>query len=483
MTSEEELAFLLAEWKYREDGRQIDNFYPDESDPDKVWGLTQPLKGTYARHLYQKQLKYFAAGKEYKRRLLLAANRVSKTEGTLCYEMVLHMTGRYPHWWEGKRFTGPQPWWACAKDRSVLKDSLQLKLLGQVGEFGTGMVPRDSLDFESLKEATKADTGLTSFRVKHVSGGYSSCTFKTYESGRKSFESAEKNILFDEEPPLDIFLEANIRTMTGDSLILMGFTPLQGMSNTVTYLLGDEPKFEDGPTSHCYLVMAEWDDVPHLSEQMKADMLASLPPYQRDARSRGIPMLGAGLIYPVPEADFVVEPFTIPDTWKRVYGFDVGANTAAVWIAQDPNTEVWYTYHEYFKKSEDQRAEPYLHVQALQSPGSWIPGAIDPAAAVELKRTFEKYGLILQNANNDVDGGVYSMWDSLVMGRVKVFNTCRGLLSEMRTYRRSEKNGNIVKENDHRLDAWRYSYMTRNLAKQKTPKNPHTGLPGPSRAW
>lgn len=480
----DQLARLLAEYKYREQGRQIDCFFPDESDPTRVWGLTQPIEGTFARDLYKKHLEYFNAGSEHKVRLMLAANRVGKTESCLCYETVLHMTGLYPHWWTGKRFKSPTSWWGCAKDKAVLKDSLQLKLLGKVGNFGTGMIPRDCVDFDSLKEATKQETGIGSFRVKHVSGGYSDMTFKTYEAGRKSFESAEKNILFDEEPPLDIFFECMVRTMTGDAIMLLGFTPLQGMSTTVTYLLGDDPKFVDGPSQNCYLVMADWDDVPHLSAETKEKMLKSLPPHMRDARSKGIPMLGAGVIYPVPEADFVVEPFTIPEHWPRLYGFDVGSNTAAVWLAQDPNTKIWYTYHEYFKKIEDQRAEPYLIAQGLKAPGDWIQGVIDPAAANELKNTFkDTYGLLLTNANNDVEGGVYAVWDALVMGNLKVFSTCRGLLSELRTYRRSEKDNKIVKENDHRSDAWRYAYMTRERAKPKQPINSNnTGLPG-YKAW
>jgi hypothetical protein len=30
-----------------------------------------------------------------------------------------------------------------------------------------------------------------------------------------------------------------------------------------------------------YVVMAGWDDVPHLDEQTKKDLYASIPPYQR----------------------------------------------------------------------------------------------------------------------------------------------------------------------------------------------------------
>ena len=36
-----------------------------------------------------------------------------------------------------------------------------------------------------------------------------------------------------------------------------------------------------------YCVMASWDDVPHLLEEEKKALWETLPPYQRDARTRG----------------------------------------------------------------------------------------------------------------------------------------------------------------------------------------------------
>ena len=71
------------------------------------------------------------------------------------------------------------------------------------------------------------------------------------------------------------------------------------------------------------LVTATWDDVPHLAAEEKAELWASIPPYQRDARSKGIPQLGSGAIYPVPESDLLVEPFAIPAHWPQGYGMDV----------------------------------------------------------------------------------------------------------------------------------------------------------------
>jgi hypothetical protein len=73
---------------------------------------------------------------------------------------------------------------------------------------------------------------------------------------------------------------------------------------------------------------------PHLSAEQKAELWGSIPPYQRDARSKGIPQLGSGAIYPVPESEIVVDPFEIPLHWPRGYGLDVGWNrTAAIWGA------------------------------------------------------------------------------------------------------------------------------------------------------
>jgi hypothetical protein len=56
-----------------------------------------------------------------------------------------------------------------------------------------------------------------------------------------------------------------------------------------------------------YTVTAGWDDVPHLSAETKAELFASIPPHHRDARSKGIPVLGRGAIYPVAETAIVCD--------------------------------------------------------------------------------------------------------------------------------------------------------------------------------
>ena len=208
-----------------------------------------------------------------------------------------------------------------------------------------------------------------------------------------------------------------------------------------------------------YLVQASWEDVPHLSEKAKAELLAETPPHLRDARSKGIPSLGSGAIYPVPETDIKVDPFAIPDYWPRAYGMDVGWNrTAVVWGAHDRDTDIVYLYTEHYRG----QAEPSIHAAAIRARGDWIPGVIDPSArgrsqddGKQLLQQYTDLGLKLDLAENLVDSGIYEVWQRLSTGRLKVFAPMQNWFAEYRLYRRDE-NGKIVKQFDHLMDATRY---------------------------
>jgi hypothetical protein len=208
-----------------------------------------------------------------------------------------------------------------------------------------------------------------------------------------------------------------------------------------------------------YVVMATWDDAPHLSEAEKETLWDSIPPYQRDARTKGIPQLGSGAIYPVPESEITVAPFHLPDFWPRVYGMDVGwKRTAAVWAAINPNDGTVYLYSEHYQG----QSEPSVHAQAIRARGEWIPGVIDPAArgrsqkdGQQLFGDYVDLGLDLSKADNAVEAGLQNVWQRLSGGSLKVFSSMESWLAEYRIYRRDEK-GHVVKENDHLMDATRY---------------------------
>ena len=224
-----------------------------------------------------------------------------------------------------------------------------------------------------------------------------------------------------------------------------------------------------------------WEDVPHIDAAAQAEMIASYSPHERDARTKGIPSLGAGAIYPVPESDIICEPFEFPIYFRHVYGLDVGWNrTAAIWAAIDPETDIAYLYSEHYRG----HAEPPIHAEAIRGRGIWIPGVIDPAArgrgsgdGEQLFQSYTQLGLLLSAANNAVEDGIYHVWSRLSTGRLKVFKTLQNWLMEYRIYRRDEK-GRVVKECDHLMDATRYLVKSGIQIAAQRPLDDLQGRPG-----
>jgi Terminase RNaseH-like domain len=235
------------------------------------------------------------------------------------------------------------------------------------------------------------------------------------------------------------------------------------------------------------VVQATWEDVPHLSQQAKDELLASIPAYQRDARTKGIPQLGSGAIYPVPESDVLVPDFEVPKHYPRAYALDVGWNrTACLWAARDNETGVCYLYSEYYKA----QAEPVVHAQGIKARGDWIPGVIDPASrgrsqfdGEKLIETYRELGLILAPSKNAVEAGIYETWQLLANGKLKVFKSLVNWLMEFRIYQRDEK-GKVVKSNDHLMDCMRYLTLSGfGIMCQKPPDSSMGAIRQPRGGW
>lgn len=215
-----------------------------------------------------------------------------------------------------------------------------------------------------------------------------------------------------------------------------------------------------------HVVMAGWDDVPHLTEEAKADILAGTPPQLQDSRSKGVPGLGEGSIYPIPEDDIKYDLFEMPPWFRRSYGMDVGWRaTAVVFGAYDAEADIAYIYDAY-KRGQ---AEPEVHAAAIRKRyphGFKLPGVCDPAANASgqadgrsLLQLYRKEGLRLIQADNGVEAGIAEVYSRLSTGRLKIARHLADLFDEYRIYRRDDK-GRVVKENDHYMDALRYYVMT-----------------------
>ena len=86
---------------------------------------------------YPKQAEFHAAGATYRERLLMAANQVGKTFAA-AMELAAHVSGQYPSWWQGYRFDRAIRAWAAGETAEVVRTTIQLLLLGESGQHGTG---------------------------------------------------------------------------------------------------------------------------------------------------------------------------------------------------------------------------------------------------------------------------------------------------------------------------------------------------------
>lgn len=435
-----------------------------------------------------KHKAFFEAGAIYNERLFAAGNRCGKSVAG-AFEAACHATGIYPEWWTGKKFDKPTKGWAVGSTARSARDTVQKELLGPVGAWGTGMLPKDSLGkFWALAGVPQ---GVDMIQVRHISGGWSTIGFKNYEQPLQAFFGTELDwVWLDEECPQEVYNECLIRTMTTNGIAFVTFTPLKGLTPMVVrfsekahYLAGaekligvrppDEQDGEDarlsGIKTHKAIIQAGWDDAPWLDDERKEQMLADTEPHLREARRSGKPSMGSGNVYPIAIESILCDPFEIPHYFKRMFALDVGWNrTAVLWAAIDPQTDKVYIYDEYYVGE----ASPPVHAAAIRARGNWIPGVIDPASrgrtqndGTQMMKLYKDLGLNLLPANNEVDAGITGLWQRMSTGNLKVFNHLHNFAKEFVLYRRDLK-GRIVKEDDHLMDALRY--IQNNLVRAKS---------------
>lgn len=226
-----ELAEMVHELDERDRHTKFDSFFPDE--------------GEYRRELYPKHVAFFEAGAVHKERAFIAGNRVGKTIAG-AYEMACHLTGRYPHWWVGKRFDKPIKAWAAGVSNEATRDILQKELVGDKRDQGTGMIPAEYIADTTTRPGVPE--AFQDVYVKHISGGVSKLTLKSYEQKRKGFQGTAVEVIWLDEEPTDrgIYSECLTRTMTTKGIVMCTFTPLEGLSDIVMSFLPGGKFPEDG---------------------------------------------------------------------------------------------------------------------------------------------------------------------------------------------------------------------------------------------
>lgn len=428
---------------------------------------------------YDWQQEFHDAGADYPERMLMAANRVGKTESAAA-ECGFHLTGEYPEGWKGKRFNQPILLWTGSPTNETSRDIVQKALLGGTGyDLGTGFVPKARLVGKpKMRQAGVSDVADT-FRVRHVSGGVSQCVLKTYEQGWRKWQGTAPHVVWMDEEPEDndqqrrIFSEVQTRILTSRGIVMVTFTPLLGDTDLVRHF-----KYDDAPG--VYLRTATWDDAPHLDEEEKKRLMASYPEHELDARTKGVPMMGEGAVFPVKEEDIKVEPIQIPPHFARIKGIDFGISEkhygTGASLAWDRDQDVIYVYRVYRAKGQT----AVYHAREINANDPWVPIAwphdgmnTEKVGGKVLHKAFRAEGATAMlgmsaRYDNKVGGSqpvepiVHEVLERMQTGRFKVFETCGSFFEEMRNYHR--KDGKIIAKRDDVLKAVFYAVMMRRYA-------------------
>lgn len=409
---------------------------------------------------YPKQLAFHAAGRDNRERLFMAGNQLGKTlAGAM--ELAMHATGRYPAWWEGRRFDRPTVGWAAGITGESTRDTVQRLLLGRPGAHGTGALPADALiDTTAARGAAEL---VDSIRVRHASGGTSRVMLKSYEKGREKWQGETVDyVWFDEEPPVEVYTEGLARIGATRGMVWTTFTPLKGMSAVVARFLTEH-------SADRAIARMSIEEVGHFDAGEVARVIAAYPAHEREARANGVPTLGSGRVFPVGETSIRENAIAVPKHWPRIAGIDFGWDhpTAVVWLAWDRDADTVHVTDCYRLREQT----PAVHAAAIRARGVWIPIAWphdalahDKTSGQTLAELYRSHGLNLlperaqfEDGGSGLEAGVIDMLERMQTGRLKVAANLADWWEEFRLYHR--KAGRVVGERDDLIDATRYALM------------------------
>ena len=441
----------------------------------KLYGIT----------LYPWQQKFCNAGKNDDERMLMAGNRVGKTF-TAATETAYHAIGYYPDWWKGFKIEKRDCLiWVSSLTNETGRDITQLELLGPVGQWGTGLIPADCITRIKTRQAGIPDV-VDTIEVRRRNGGTCIIKTKVAEQGWKKYQGTAPDFIWQDEEPDDfkVFTECETRILSSKGRIAITFTPLMGETLLVQHFL-EGSKRGQGMSIHT----ATWDDAPHLDQKAKDRQLSRYSEHERATRTQGIPMMGEGAVFPIPDEKITCDPFQIPDHWARIAGHDFGMDhpAAGSWLAVDRDTDTVYMYDEYSESNQ----LPVYHSAIYKKKGDWIPVAWphdginrDKGGSGEpLKNQYDcKFLSMSARYKNDKGGSqavepiVMDMYERMTTDRFKVFRNCQGFLQEKRGLHR--KNGKIRAVKDDIFKATCYALM---MLRYATPKYLKTQSKAPMR--
>jgi phage terminase large subunit-like protein len=389
------------------------------------------------------------------------------------FEVACHTTGLYPSWWQGRRFESPTRWWVAGDSIEACRDNPQRMLLGHNLDemLGTGIIPKALIGRVTRKQIPDS---CDKAYIKHVSGGWSVISHKSYDQGRRKWQGATLHgIWFDEEPPADIYSEGLARLTNTNGICFLTLTPLEGMTKVVGLF------YPNATSPERWFSLCAIEDSGLYSEEEIARKSKGYQPHEREARLKGLPMLGTGQVYPIEESRIRVPWFDVPGGWPQLIGMDFGDDhpTAAVKIAYDKQNDCVYVTKEYRQAEESF----VVHARAIKAMGGdsmtvvwphdgWQQADRAGRNEATFAELYRKEGVRMWPEHATFPDGGYgtvaaadAIFDRMRTGRFKVFDTCAMWFEECRRYHK--KDGKIQKQFDDLQSATHKAVMMLRVAR------------------
>ncbi len=426
---------------------------------------------------YEPQLRFFAAGIKHHQRLIRGGNQTGKSF-CCAYEAGLHMTGEYPRWWTGRRFTKPTRGWVIGPERTLVRDGPQKKLTAMQGEFGTGTIPLAAFAGKPIMVpggTGSIDTMSVAHETDGVRDGISTATFKSFEQGSEKMQSESIDwIWVDERCSEEIYSELIARTTATDGIIFLSYTPLKG-GGELTY------RFLNEYSPDRIDIRIDANEAKHISVERRAQLEESYLPHEREARIHGIPMLGIARVFPFPVETLLrnLNPDTDIKRWaKWMVGIDFGYGHpfAAALCAWVPEIDEFFVV-DGFKM---ERSEAFYHVKriagmcrGLRIPVAWPHDGLthEKGSGIALADVYRRNGAPMLGTHAENKGGGYhtapaieEMCGFMKRGAFMIASHMSELTEEILSYHYDE-DYKIVRLRDDLISAVRYAFMMRRSGK------------------
>ena len=411
---------------------------------------------------FDHQMRFFATGAA-ERRGILAANRIGKTVST-CYETAMHLTGRYPDWWQGRRWDKNITAMVAGEGWQQVAMVLQQELLGtqdvKISDaLGTGAIPRECIVIETMRNDGANCLGV---EIRHCSGQNSYLVFANYTQEVRQMQGFKLNLaVFDEQPPDDFFSEIVTRTATTQGQVLCSFTPLKGLNGLVSKFWHQEEGYEH--------IRVSWDDVPEydpwgepfLLNSTRLQLERDYLPHERDARRNGVPVMGKGAVFQIRNwPTYKTGDYDFRNTagMHRIIALDLGLvndkTVISLMFWHPEEQEAWLHNQICVKGTEE--ANPMNYINHLMRPEVFGTPIVLPADAgtqgrytmnsLSIRQLFEQYELnvhpdAIMNPPDDAGRrtnhksyGINRMRQMLELGTLHVNENCVEFIREAQNY-------------------------------------------------